>query len=170
MSTKRVAKRLSPSREVKGTIGDINRPMPTYGDKDRMTMVMHLHHEHRGDKPTSVVGRASMLLEGDEEPHSKRYEVGEQWEPIKLGDHDASKVGFVTIDNLTGKHPVVNPTEEERLATAEAIIEVSYSASSEESFWVMPGWVLVFHPSNVDKLSIRCRKGKANIRTTVFPK
>lgn len=148
----------------------LTQPMPNYQDKDRITMILKMHHEHRGDQPKTVDNIGHFLCETKEEAYSKRYDLGEEWIPLRFGDLDPDQVGFVTIDNLEGKHHLTNPTKEQLAEIATHIVEVSMSANPEECFLVLPGWAHVFLPVQAKRMMIRCRNGKANIRTMVFPK
>jgi len=159
-----------PSRKLGPMPKNTTTEMPDYKEPNRITMVLQFHHQCLGDKPTSVHSSGHVMLESTEEPNSKRFEVGEEWTPLKFGDLDPDKCGFFTVENLEGKHYIVNPTEAEKLATAERIIEVSMTADSSESNLVLPGWAMPFYPKSAKKVMIRCAKGKASVRTTVFPK
>lgn len=144
-------------------------PLPKGIDKDRLTLTLNLVHQPRGEQPSGLNIVTSKLLETSEELYTRRITVGPEWQPIRLGDFPAEKVGRVAIYNLEGKGLSSQPSPEEKALAASKIVEVAY-LGDDKGWLVEPGWPFTGCPSDVLSIRLRCLQGEARCRLYLFPK
>ena len=141
---------------------------------DRITYLLNFHHEHAGDKPTSIEHVSQKIMETHEQPWVRRLTIGEQ--RVLVSDLkgcwlEPDQIGYICIESLVGKGGLVNPSQAELSLYATKVLEVSITPDPaiEDCFLVPPsfpflGW------SKTGLLYVRCQSGDAECRITVFPK
>lgn len=165
MSEEGQAKKLDPLEKA--------IPMgPLLGSKDRITSVMDIHYEHRGDKPVTVSGRNSLTTQNfDIEPYSRKLKLGQEWHTVSADWITPDIGGFVCVENLEGKNLPNLPTQEEREDINKRIIEVVIGTPGEkETLEVLPGWPFVFLPTDLSKVKLRARHGQIRCRLVIYPR
>lgn len=145
-------------------------PLPELKVNDRLTVIVNIHHEHRGEPPRTIPVGYSRKLSEKEEPYQRRFNAKPEWTPIDLGWFDPAKVGCVVIENLEGKAALVNPTEDEQAEIDAKVLEVSYSKNSKECDLIPPGAADIKWPADATKLCIRCQSGTASCRISIVSK
>lgn len=148
----------------------VSTKLPELKDFDRLTVIMNIHHEHRGEPPRTISVGYSRMLNEKEEPYQRRFNASDQWLPIDLGWVAPEKVGCVVIENLEGRHRLVHPTDDERAAISGKVLEVSYSKNSAECDLIQPGGADVKWPASATNLYLRCQNGAASCRVSVLSK
>jgi hypothetical protein len=143
---------------------------PAKETPDRLTTVVNIYHEHRGDQPFGVQVICSQILKEKEEPYTRRIRVGVMWKTVDTGWVESNKVGTITVENLEGKSPVTNPSKEELDEIDRKVLELSYTQNSDECELCSPGLISILRPAKAALLSIRCQHGEALCRITVFPR
>lgn len=96
--------------------------------RDRLTVVLKVHYEHKGEKPVGVECSFSDFCAADEEPYTRRFKVGGYqvgWKPLDLS-YLQGKAGYVLIQNLEGQAHDTLPTEEEVVELAKRVIQVRF--------------------------------------------
>lgn len=141
---------------------------------NRVTAVFNVHHEHDGEQPYSIGPVISQIkLEVNEDVYTRRVTVRESWEELDLGHLPADQVGLVIVENLEGRFPANNPTEEERKEAAKKIIEVSTGDGNGGAFLCFPAPIslpFVGYPQDASRIALRCPVGVARCRVHVFPR
>jgi hypothetical protein len=150
------------------TYTDPLNPQPQ--DFGRLTVVMTVHHEQPNEQPRSFPLSFCDLLQVSQESYSRRMRATEEWMPLDFGWVHPEDVGFLIIDNIEGRGLSIQPTPEEKMATASHVIELAH-VSSLEDYWEIPPRLFFFNPvKRPSDLRIRCRHEVAQYRITVIPK
>lgn len=139
-------------------------------ERDRLTMVLSLHHEQPGNDTHSVESRCWKLLDNpaDQERQTKRIKVDENWSALWLGDLEPDQVGYIVVENNEGRFLQVNPTDEERLDISKRVVEIGLAGVA--TLLVLPGFPQQLYPQHVEGIRLRCQHGVAKCRVTIFPK
>lgn len=148
-------------------------PMPVLKQQDRLTGVFTVNYEHFGYNPTSVgpIISCAMLETNGEEPFRRQVKIGEDW--VDLLEHakcwmPADKVGYLVLENRSGKGRSVYPTKSEADAIKSMILEVGYDP---DGAWLTPpGFPFIGYPKEARRVIARCQLGIAACYLTVFPK
>lgn len=145
-------------------------PVPEIANNDRLTILTQIRHEHLGVDPMSLDSSQVFLTGNQEEPYTRRITVTEEWTTLNYDFLNEIGVSVVVLENLEGKHPLVQPTKEEKADIKKRVVEVSYSRKSDESDLLIPGGLIYKFPVNAKIISVRCQSGKAKLRLVAFGK
>ncbi len=135
--------------------------------KDRLTVVLMLHHRFQLEQPHSVQNSFNTTLETSHEVYTRRCVATEDWIPLDIGWIPANDVGTVVIENLVGANQLLNPTKEQAERMAKKVIRIG-----NNDIWslVHPGRCCFFVPENILMFRAYCDAGQANYRITVIPR
>ena len=135
---------------------------------DRVSAQLNFSYNQDNADPVAVACHFSRVLaQASEEPYLRKITLGEVWEPLDFGWLRDHPVGMVLLNYPLVKKQVY-PTEEERQAQADKIIEVSLG-DPEQIMLLHPGMFLPFLPSNPHSVVARCRSGTARLHTIICP-
>ena len=144
--------------------------------KDRLTVRETVYHHPFGHNPQAIETRFSHELENTEQLYERHLQVTEEWQPLDCG-WLKDKAGMLIIQNDEGQFLYVNPTDEEREATAKKTVEIGYGHHKHDfgtignHCWLIPpGESMRARPSHVSNLAIRCQSGVAEITLYLIPK
>lgn len=136
---------------------------------DRMTTVLHCHHEHIGEQPVSVNLTEQLILSTVEQAYQRRFESKNSCQAVDTGWFNGVGVGRIIIENTEGQGMTTIPTDEVKKDIESRIVELSFG--EEGDCWlVRPGGFFIGDPSSVKRLKHRCQNGTAKCRITVMPK
>lgn len=177
MSAEEYLPSLEPNRE-KGVPGSPNghvRPSPVFEPayfRSKLTVVETVYHQGANRQPTSTDSRYSRYLETDDQPYSRTVTLDEAWKVLDIGwfaERQPLRVRLLVIQNEEGKYLAIQPTDLERLALKEKVVEVSVGGISAD--WeVLPGESLRGSPSgDPRRLRLRSRSGKTRCTYTLYP-
>jgi len=139
--------------------------------RDRITMVMHIHHQHQGEQPHSVEGITEQWLQGTEQPYPRRTTVTDQWKPLDLGWLSVEDAGMLVVENLEGRNPQRRISKEEQAQIDLKVVEVGRGENDKElRLLCPPKGALPVSANSLAGLKIRCRSGSAQCMITVFPR
>jgi hypothetical protein len=140
----------------------------------KLTVVEQIYHHSPTSGSYSLDCRSSRSLKTDEQPYSRRMKVDEQWQKIDIGW--VEKPSLVVVENREGQFMQVQPTKEEREATAKKVLEFSFAERrgvavvvSDPDVLIHPGTSFRFCPAMPCDMLIRCQSGEAKVSVTAFP-
>jgi len=153
----------------------------------RIVVVEQVCHQLPGNEdPTAIESRFAKWLTNDEVPYVRKPRIGVQWVPLETGW--LSSVSLLCLSNDEGKSMRVYPTEQEKEALANRVIQVGVSSHAispgmpigEPTIFteIHPGESCRFTPHDLSRLFIRCREvpgmklesdSSAKITITAFP-
>ena len=134
--------------------------------QDRLVANATVYHQHHGDQPTSSSCKFSTILDTVEQPFTRRVTIGT--EPVPLETGWVVQAGYVLIENRTGQHPEVNPTQEERRAVASAIVRVA--VGSDRGWLIQPNRFMLAEVEDASLVTLQCLQGTALVYLSVFSK
>lgn len=128
-----------------------------------------------GEEPTAVESRFSRWVHTTEQPWTRRFNVGADWQPLDCGW--VEQASLLHLANNEGKNLRFVPTKEEEEQTQAKVVEVGLSILTTEADreLVEPGWVVFpketmrVQPIDLSRLRVRCRSGTARCTLTLFP-
>lgn len=137
---------------------------------NRMTYLLSVHHEQPGENPRTTQATYQRHLEHEEECYTRRLTLGDEPQRIETGWLEEEKCGMVLVENLEGKHTVVNPTEEEAKELADKVILIQ--CNGIPFCEVPPGFTQPLMPVNLSIMSLQSLVLGTSIsyRVTVIPK
>lgn len=135
--------------------------------KGFLTVVETVYHQLVDSQPHGEPRNFQVPLYTDEQPFERRVVVESPKTLAQLGCW-LTEASYVTIYNEHGQRPKVNPSDAERRAVAEAVVEVMVSGIAAHI--VRPGRSCRFEPIDLSELSIQCRHGSASIVIAVYPR
>lgn len=147
-------------------------------NKARLTVTDVVYYQHPEGAPLSLESRFTRLVEGDDEPYSRRCRVGEQWEPLDSGW--IGKVGHLALRNDEGKFTQVIPTVEQREAAMKKVVELGVLVQPAPGIpiaidlivpvaTIIVGESLRLTPTNFSALRVRSLSGVARLTIIVCP-
>lgn len=150
-------------------------PMPPQRElRDRLTMTLWFHHQHHGEKATSVNAVCHGLVEKMEEPYSRRMEFTNEWSPLVDSRCwiESKEVGFILFENLEGKGLKQQPPPEELAVINARVIQIHPvdSPDNADCIVIPPGWTLPLRFSDPTYWQVRCATDLAHCRVTFFPR
>lgn len=108
-------------------------------------------------------------VKGVEQPVRRRFEVGEEWQPLDAAWLDAASI--CVIANNAGRGLQTIPTPEEAAAIDATVVEIG--VQTRDSVWpvalLRPGARLPIEFYNVKLVRLRCRRGSAKCVATLYP-
>lgn len=139
---------------------------------NRMTIYAQVHQERSGEHPISCPLSFSEGLTLEEDVYARRHTATEKWEPLDLGWLGKDKAGLVVIENLEGREVLVNPTEEEKQVLTDRFLKLApdIAGAEELAFTIPPRQHRYFTNQDLSRLRVRCNRGTARFKITVFPR
>ena len=130
---------------------------------NRLSVVELVYHQPEGERGVAVESRFARNLVSTEQMYHRRITVTEEWQPIDGAW--IKQAGMMVLSNDEGRF-TVQPTQEERDAANEKIVEVG----SDGMKWLArPGESIRAEPSDLSAVHVRCRKGSARCTLSLFP-
>lgn len=145
-------------------------PVPEIVTNDRLTILVQIRHEHLGTDPLSIDSSQVFLTGNEEEPYTRRIKVTEKWTSLDYDWLNEIGVSIIILENLEGKHLLIQPTKEEKDAIKERVVEVSYTKNSDEADLLIPGGLIIKTPADAKRVWVRCRSGEAKCKLIAFSK
>ena len=137
---------------------------------DRLTLILSVVHERRGDAPFSTAFRHSHGLDSSEQTWQRRITVTEDWRSLDLGWLSDENAGLLFLENLTGRAPLRNPTAAELAEQAQRVVEVALTGDQNSSWLLTPACPMLATPQRHTTVRLRCLKGQTEVKVTVFPR
>ena len=142
---------------------------------DRLTSQLMVTYETVGDPPSQFSCAFSAILKSSGgECYTRRIKVDDkEWIPLDLGWVPADKVGLIVLENRTGADgPLSNPTEGEKKAVAESILEIGVGGEkfARLQWKVRPGRFFCAEPVNAGQIIIKSVKGTVKLTIFIVPK
>lgn len=138
-------------------------------NESRLTVVDQLIHQVDGaEQATECCAKFSKVLKTSERAYGPRQVVvsDEDWSILDLAWIKVPSM--VKIVNDAGRFADVRPTDEERRAETEKIVD--YGQTPCEPFGeILPGESARFRPYKGQTVYVRCRKGETRISVTATP-
>ena len=132
--------------------------------QDRLVATAPVSHQHHGDQPTSSACKFSTVLDTVEQPFTRRVNIGT--EPVPLETGWVVQAGYVLIENRTGQHPEVNPTQEERETIASTVVRVA--VGSDRGWLIHPNRFMLAEVEDASLVTLQCLQGTALVYLSVF--
>ncbi len=152
---------IDPSKVVKMEALDLG---------DRMTVKIQLYHEHSGEQPHATDVSFSGTLDTEHEVYQRRLNVGNDWEPLDIGWIPEGDVGYVVLDNRTGKGRHSNPTEAEKAEEALHIVYVRLGDDGGCGWPVRPGRFFIAAAGS-DTIQVRAEgEGHTRLNVEIYPR
>ena len=135
----------------------------------RITIGDRLYHQTTGDQAVVAGTSLSVMVESDEQVFHRRTQVSESTEALGLGwfAEKPEQISYVRIANEEGNFLQVNPTDEEREATAAKVLILS--VSGVPFCRVIPGDSIRLNPIDASKLAIQSASGVTRFSIHVYP-
>lgn len=133
----------------------------------RLTAVKTFHRTVHGQQPESIPVQYERPLTSAEDVYRRHLSCGAEWAVVNLGWLQGQPVGLLSVENLAGQYLQVNPTDEERDATARQVIEIGFSPDGPACLLIPPGES--FEGTPTGDVFVRCRSGETRFALTVFP-
>jgi len=89
---------------------------------------------------------------------------------LPLGHLEASECGMIVIENLTGKHLSVNPTQQEKILLEKRIVEVRTTVPDTNPWLIRPGCFFFAESSIVDGILLSCPIEDTVCKVHLFPR
>ena len=135
---------------------------------NRITVVEHVYLQSAGEtEPKAVSLSYSRQVESTEQPYERFCKASRDWSPVDYGW--IRDPGMVIIASKDGKFTQTYPSDEERKAMENRIIEVSLG-DYDCVLTIPPGEALRISPSDSSKVKIRCLGGPARYVVYAFPR
>jgi len=134
--------------------------------KSMMTVVSVVNFAGHGPACPPVESRYEVPVQSEEQPYLRYFTVEEEAKFLDTGwveDHS-----LLVVRNEEGKGLPTNPTDEERAALEERVVEL-YGGESVFRILIHPKRSVQLTLSCTKGLMMRCRKGSARITLAVFP-
>lgn len=152
--------------------------LPAYTPKplpDRVTVVDMLYHVPADAQPRAFESRYSRPLATQQEPYQRaRLEATPEWTLVNTG-WLASCSGLL-LRNEAGMFRQLKPTDEERAATAQHVIQVALCPTNnlrdinDRAVWLVhPGESMRGCPSTLGALAVRCLAGPCRYALFIVP-
>ena len=122
-------------------------------------------------KPALVVeSRFMRWLDSEEQAYQRTLVLTEEWKQLEVGWLSDDGIARLVIKNDEGRF-LTTPTEEEKQAMAERVVEVGISQvyGYRAYFRIRPGEDLQSEPTNASNLYLRSTKGKVRCTITAIP-
>lgn len=144
----------------------IARQMKNQVPVNRIVVLDTVYHQAGTDPPITAESKFSRVLASDEQPYVRRAKIGTEWAPLDTGW--IKEVGLFLLVNEEGRRFMINPTDEEKKAVADKVIEVGLAGM--EAFCVVhPGESLRLSPTDASVLRFRSRSEGTRFTLSVFP-
>lgn len=131
--------------------------------KGFLTVVETVYHQLVDSQPHGEPRNFQVPLYTDEQPFERRVVVDETPKTLAQLGCWLTEASYVTIYNEHGQRPKVNPSDAERRAIAEAVVQIG-------TILVRPGRSCRFEPIDLSELTIRCRSGSAAVVVAAYPR
>jgi hypothetical protein len=136
---------------------------------DRLTANISVTYESTGEQPQQMSCVFSELLQTESgEAYLRRVILNKKWTPLDCGF--VENPGTLVIDNRAGKFLKKMPSEGERKASAECVIEISYSGDGQVDALISPGRFAILEPADFPSVQFRSRSDETKIFVAVIPK
>lgn len=134
--------------------------------RNRVAVVETVYFQAHGEQPLPPIeSRYYRWLNSEEQPYNRNLKLTETWTRLDMGW--LGDAGLLVIHNVPERLQT-QPTDKERLAMANKVIELTYDTANPE--WViLPGESLRAHPTRAKDLFIRCRSGECRAYINVIP-
>lgn len=143
---------------------EVQKPEPII--KDRLTYRIMWYFQQPDREAQQVeCGHTRDLSESDQ-PYMRELTATEEWQNLDYGWIE--NPGTILIETFPLRLPV-NPSEEQRKAYEEGILELGYADSSGGCL-IYPGQALPFNVTEPENLRIRSHKGDVRYRINVYTK
>lgn len=137
----------------------------------RLTIVETVYYQTPNTPASQVSSSFMRSLETHEQPYERKMVATEEWQPLINEQCWVKECSLILVTNEEGRYLQVNPTEEEREATAAKVLEISFDITNLTGDWeVPPGETFRGNPRHPQALFIRCRSGEARFTLHVFPR
>jgi hypothetical protein len=133
----------------------------------RITFQTNLYHQIPGEDPKQITINGSELRSVAESLMDRTVTITSIPSYLDFGWLDASNIGTVILYNTTGTARAVNPTEEEKLADASAIVELVEFGRQLVKPLAMP---TILHLGETKQILVRSLGADARIRYMGLPK
>lgn len=132
---------------------------PPAEQKDRVTAVLSVTHQHCCIDPVDIRPKFEYDPEFVEEPYKRRKSVNREWVPLDLG-WLSDRAGLVVLENWGTKKPQTMPTREQREAEKDKILEIGIMNGNvyKRVMIVRPGLFQVVELDPEVKYFVRCRQ------------
>lgn len=141
------------------------------GFTGRLTVVQSVYHQPSMEEEAQGANSVLTLITGSDEQIYTRLKVSvaEEWSEIDTGWIDTPIL--ILIQNITGSHYKVNPTEQQVKEDRRKVLEVSFKPQHETFRLIYPGCFgdLMQPPSKSKNLVIRCQQGSTKYNLFAFP-
>lgn len=132
-----------------------------------ITVQTLMAHSPLQGEPTVVECVWSEQSDSDELPYVRpALNVGET--PVALEAGWVENPGMFCVENLEGRFLLTNPTLAQQAEISSKVVNVIIGDGA--IILVRPGRTLPFEPSDFKQVRLRCQKGIAKVKITVFPK
>lgn len=134
--------------------------------KDRLTYRLMWYHIPPDSDAQTVECGHTRTLEHRDQPYIRKMVATEAWQPLDYGWIKEPSTILIETFRL---HLPVNPSEEQKKAYEEGILELGY-ADSSGGFLVYPGQSLPFNITKPESLQIRSLKGDVHFCLHAYSK
>ena len=135
--------------------------------QDRLTVLMTIHHEHRGEPAQSITANSSRMLDSLEQPvPPRRFTIENKDTPLDVGW--VKKVGMVVIENRMGKGMLRTPTKEETAELNKQLLYVRFKGAKHGQV-IHPGCAIPFYPEDASSVILRAADDPVSCLITVYP-
>lgn len=138
----------------------------------RLTIVQSIYYSiPREDVKGPSPLRFSRWLDTDEQPYARTMKLTEVWIPLDLGWLREKACSYLYLENSSIRPPGKRPTQEEIEFWAKKRIEwgIAVGEGIERIGILLPEEGCGFHPSNPERLMVRCQNGDGKLSYYVVP-
>lgn len=132
----------------------------------RITSLLNFYHQQPNENPVQHQFVSDVSCDSDVELFSKKQTIGNEWTSLSLGWLEPAAIAGYIIHNRTGETRAINPTEQERLDDASAVLEISLPSG----LIIPPKRFSVIWLTNFAALNVRSLGAPARIQYLLVPK
>lgn len=132
----------------------------------RITALLNFYHQQPNENPVQHQFISDVPCTSQDELFSKKQTIGSEWTALSLGWLDPASIAGYIVHNRTGENRAINPTEQERLEDASAVLEISLPSG----LVIPPKRFAVIWLSQFAALNVRSLGAPARIQYILVPK